>query len=351
MSYEIPNWPTESPTWEGECLTLLQESSTRSIPDTNLDELMKLSDEFSNTIKFPIDTVRCKTLVSAVKKETLERNIKSSYPIVHESALYLYAKFLLHKRKNGTEKEKNIYKSMNLVEFVERLLKKRAVTFMGKWDSYVLRNGHRANGKWETIGKSNEKPPLLIEDYLTYDEIKVSVFLSVSSYNYFINNGTRKNKGVVAKSRSDLEQEGIVIGLIGARFRKVNKMEYEETIISPTQNTAQNGYGDNKADTLHTVFSGFYQEPSFLFKEVENIKAEETGRFTQLPGDAGYFDNVVYSKRLALSFDTLLLEANYRAKEAKKTAYIHVVGIGLGVWKVSDHQEEVFVKTFLQRIR
>ncbi|GJQ66758.1 hypothetical protein Trydic_g15437, partial [Trypoxylus dichotomus] len=63
-----------------------------------------------------------------------------------------------------------------------------------------------------------------------------------------------------------------------------------------------------------------------------------------------YFDNVMFSKRIAISIDTLLFEANHRAKERNTTAFVHVVGIGLGDWKCSVHQEEIFMETFAKRI-
>lgn len=127
-------------------------------------------------------------------------------------------------------------------------------------------------------------------------------------------------------------------------------MEYQEMVITKTQNISPNGYDDD-AKSLANVFSTFYQEASLTYDKVKNnMVAFKSGRFTELP-DGHFFDNCVYSKRLALSFDTLLLEANYRAHEKNKFAYVHVVGIGLGVWKISDHQKNIFIQTFIQRIK
>ena len=50
--------------------------------------------------------------------------------------------------------------------------------------------------------------------------------------------------------------------------------------------------------------------------------------------------------RLAVSFETLLLEAQARAACAGRRAYVHVVGIGLGVWSLSPDQEAVFLEIF-----
>lgn len=47
----------------------------------------------------------------------------------------------------------------------------------------------------------------------------------------------------------------------------------------------------------------------------------------------------------------LLIESEARAKEAKKKSYIHVVGFGLGVWKIYQGQVNVFLETFEHRIK
>lgn len=56
-------------------------------------------------------------------------------------------------------------------------------------------------------------------------------------------------------------------------------------------------------------------------------------------------------KRFAISIDTLLLESQARAKEINKIAYVHVVGIGLGVWKIASQQDEIFLRVFEQRLK
>lgn len=218
--------------------------------------------------------------------------------------------------------------------------------FMGRFDSYLLLNGTRGAGKWDLIGK-DPRSRLSLENCLSYDEIKLSAFLSVSSFSYFINNGTRKNMGKIPSTRLNIENEGVVIGLIGARLKKIKVMEYEEMVITKTQNTEDNGYGEE--DSLHTVFANFYNEPCFTYNKMQQEANVQAGRFTSLGEDA-FFDNTVFAKRISLSIDTLLIEANQRAQCKNTTAFIHVVGIGLGVWKCSPHQEELFVQVFGKRL-
>lgn len=195
MPYIVPNWPNEPLIWEEKYMAILlpDDININSKISTTVDDLLKNSEKFP--IKFPIDTGRCKSLITSIKKEILDSYINSAYPLIHEYALFLFAKFLLYKKKYGSIIERKLYKTMSVVNLIERLLFKRPVMFMGKWDSYILLNGTKGAGKWDNIGKNNEKYPLILKDCLSYDEIKLSVFLSVSSYSYFLNNGHRKNMG------------------------------------------------------------------------------------------------------------------------------------------------------------
>lgn len=47
----------------------------------------------------------------------------------------------------------------------------------------------------------------------------------------------------------------------------------------------------------------------------------------------------------------MISQAEARAASIGTTAYIHVVGIGLGVWRVSDHQEKEFLEAFASCLR
>lgn len=142
-----------------------------------------------------------------------------------------------------------------------------------------------------------------------------------------------------------VSDEGIIIGLIGPRLVKYNVMEYQDIVISEKQNTSAHGYG-SKQHSIPSLFAEFYDDNFLKYKEA--IKLKDTKRFTKLFDKI--FDNHIYCKRLTISFDTLLMEANYRAKMAKKSAYLHVVGLGLGVWKMSAHQENFYMDTFADRI-
>ncbi len=63
-----------------------------------------------------------------------------------------------------------------------------------------------------------------------------------------------------------------------------------------------------------------------------------------------YFNRHVYEQRVRLSAETLLAEANARAGAEGKKAYVHVVGLGLGVWKLIAAQEVIFKFSFFRKM-
>ncbi|GBP56394.1 hypothetical protein EVAR_32264_1 [Eumeta japonica] len=267
---------------------------------------------------------------------------------------------------------------MSVPDLVDRMLKKRAVSFLGARDKYQLLNGETGADGWEKVGTLQQKRPLLLENCLSYDEIKISAMLFVSGYTEFINDGARKNSGVIQEE--NIVKDGIIIGLVGARLKRKFKMEYEDLLITDEQNTLKNGYGEETPSTsclenLKTTFVGnnessrhmwrqlwseFYQVHSYTYDELtSSVNVEETSdkklkytdRYVRKPHTGEIFDNEVFYKRLIIPFDCTLLEANERAKAEGKMAFVNVVGIGLGVWRAMPHQNDVFILAFLERIK
>ncbi|CAG9766855.1 unnamed protein product [Ceutorhynchus assimilis] len=342
------HWPNESPVFSTEQLKVLSNTHSKPNSEVNLDTIIRNSASFP--IDFPVDSVKCEFLqAKGVNGSSLEHNANSVYPILHESALPLFLQFLYHKKRFGSNVEKALYKNFTVEQLVDRLLSKRAVVFCGRSDMFMLLDGFSNCGNWEVIGTNEEKPPRILENCLSYDEIKLSALLSVSSYTYFINDGSRDNCGKYSGDREQLEDFGIIIGLIGVRFEKPGVMEYQDIVVSKEQNIQGKGYGTTFVPTLQGSFMNFYGEPSFTYDELKN-QFSDNMKYTQLR-DGKYFNNHVYEKRLSLSIDTLLIEASERAKKLDKMAFVLVVGIGLGVWKISRHQNEVFMNAFSRRIR
>lgn len=114
----------------------------------------RLSKCFMYSRKFPVQTVRCSNLVAQkhVTKELLEENANSTYPVVHESVLFLYIHFLEHKKQYGIGPERELYANMGILNFVQRLLEKRSAAFFAKNDKYLLVSGAQGCSGWEAVG-------------------------------------------------------------------------------------------------------------------------------------------------------------------------------------------------------
>lgn len=183
----------------------------------------------------------------------------------------------------------------------------------------------------------------------------MNAFLSVSSHSDFINSGDRYNDGKV-ETKQSFERNGVIIGLIGARFERPGVMEFQDICVTKEQNTVSNGYGQEPSVgdsidlrrnySLRSIWNEFYDEQSELF----NVTAGNGSNLSKISNGV-FFNNVAMKKRFVISIDTLLLESQSRAKALNKMAYVHVVGIGLGVWKIAHQQEEIFLRAFEQRLK
>lgn len=288
------------------------------------------------TRKYPIDYLT-NYFNNLENKETY---IKNSWLIVPKTLVILINDFLNFKNINGSDIEKKIYKNMTQDQFIFRLFAKRPLVFVGGSDSWTLRDNTQGFGNWETIGTNNEKSPLTLDEYLSYDEIEISSFLSISIYTPFINNGSRRNIGIPS---GNCQPNGIYIGQCGARFERFNKMEWRYMIVDSKQNTKENGYGTNLSPYL-AIWAKFYDVPYFpVYDEVIN---DSSGRYYKV-GTESYLDLHIYHKRLKINAEIFLKEANLRNNNKK--AYCYVVGLGLGAWKISyDIQLKITFEVYLE---
>ncbi|KAJ9582648.1 hypothetical protein L9F63_023026, partial [Diploptera punctata] len=325
--------------------------------DGSLQELLDNSLQFKKW--YPLESVLCSHLLEThphITKEVLEHHANSAYPLLHEVAIQLYLDFLEFKKDYGSNIEKEIYKNMTLIDLVERLLQKRSIIFCGSRDYYTLLSGEEGMAGWDKIGTDEEVHPLLLQNCLSYDEMKLSAFLALSCHSAFINDGNRNNCGIPSDSNC-IEKNGVVVGIVGPRLSHGFVMEYQEMIINQEANITTHGYGtSNNSSTLsqwRQIWANFYGEKNLpLYKTVKNVrKDQETkARFTKLRKGL-FFDNEIYSKRIGIAAETFLLEAEARAAAENKKAYVHVVGVGLGAWMVSKHQEKVFLDTYAKCLK
>jgi hypothetical protein len=300
--------------------------------------------------KTPFPTVHNRIAMIACndkeKKHTITQQANDAHPLIHANVMDLIRDFLSYKKRYGTTAEKKLYKNMDEYAFIDRLLIKRPLMFMTNSDLYMLRDGTKGQGGFETIGTSLEQYPLVLSDYLSYDEMQISALLGVSTPTYFINEGSRNNKGIVGTPGS-YEKTGVYTGLVGARFEKPGLMEWQHMIITPEQNTIKNGYGltqhhNSQKNPLLDIWSQFYEERFPTFQEAKN---DTLGRYICLRTNQ-YFNASVYKKRLKMVIVPFLLDANERGKQHHKKVYCHIVGLGLGVWQITPLQAQLMLEVY-----
>jgi hypothetical protein len=264
--------------------------------------------------------------------------MNQTYPVTTNRIIQLIHDFIAYKKKFGSRVEQKLYQNITHDQFIYRLITKRPYAFFTSNDRFMLRNGRVGCGGFERIGTDSEYKPFVLSDYMSYDEMCISAFLSMSNYTKFFNNGNRFNCGKVS-TFADYEPYGILIGQVGARFEKPRFMEWNHMVID--KHTVSN-------DPKLNMWAKFYELNRF--PDLEMARSDPT-RFVQFKRDT-YLDTLIYSKRIKYNAWVFLNEANERAKQTKhKKAFCHIVGLGLGVWKVHEIQEKLTVEAYLECLK
>lgn len=254
---------------------------------------------------------------------TIAEDARGTRIILHARFPELVKAFLHHKREHGSTYEKRLYDQAGFTwqDEVARLIEKRPLVFMGSSDLTMLRNGDNIGGRpdeWDRNGSDDQhmNKHLSLQEYLSYDEIMLASLIGVSSHSYFINKGDRFNYGRPGQV-DDFEPRGVIIGLVGARFEREDRIDSVH-ILPAVQRPRQ-----------HPELSSIIQDFFGVRKDAS------TG-----------FDVAMYKARMRITVEVLLLEANERAHKVGKTAYVYVVGLGLGVWQQNQEQPEYYIDTF-----
>lgn len=322
------------------------QSTHTKIP--SFETLAAQSNNFQAKNPFPTRANKLMTIsqTDKAKQQEIAFHAHATRVIMSTRTNKLLQKFIAHKKHYGTPVERAIYNGMDTQSFKNRLLIKRPLMFMTKADKYLLRDGSEGAGGFEKIGTAQEKLPLTLENYLSYDEMQLAGLIGISSPTFFINSGNRSNNGILARPGT-YEEQGVYTGLVGARFEKTGLMEWQHMIVTPEQNTRKNGYGTRaihntpKAKLL-SLWMNFYQE---IFPTFFEAKADTSGRFIQLQKNM-YLDSAVYKKRLRMVIEPFLVDTNERAQQKNKAAYCHAVGLGLGVWQISPQQAQLMLDVY-----
>ena len=191
---------------------------------------------------------------------------------------------------------------------IARLIKTRPLSFMGLNDFT-----HKCAGvdvcadtqDWVRVVTEEEHMNRLLSltEYLSYDEIMLESLIGVSGPTHFINSVSRYNRG-----QKDLtgkhQSTDIIVGLFGARSERADVTESIH-VLAETAPAKQ----DTQLSAIFHKHFGVQKSPAEV-------------------------DVNMYKARMRIPIENLLLEANERACEAGKKAYVHVVGLELGVWQV-----------------
>jgi len=303
--------------------------------------------------------------------------------------------FLEHKREHGAPAERALYTSMTCSELFTRLLCQRPLAFWGPGDRHVLAttlSGRQLEaqqwGGFEAIGGEKQQTPLVLENYLSYDEMQLSALISVVVPTIFINRGDR-NSQCMAGQQGSFQEDGIIVACIGARMVKEQRMEAEHMLVTPLRDTAD-GDGCQQTDGRLLAWARFYGISHFPShaEAAEASKQEGQGRFhriptkcqccqeehlevwtdkggtycqgcmiwyngvapTEAPDDASYLDGLVYKRRIRATVEPFLVSASqhgttHRAKVGCG-AHVRVKALGLGCWWVTPVQEVLMKEVY-----
>jgi hypothetical protein len=304
--------------------------------------------ESTNSPKFSEDP----TLWTTNPDNKILSYAQTTRPIAHSSLIHLSQQFLSFKQAHGSNLEKAFYQTMNSEQLFQRLLTCRPVVFYTRQDLFLLKDGTDGVGQFETIGTDNEISPFHLRDYISYDEMQLSALISMSVPTDFINSGSRGNRGLREGDGNHRHiPQGIYVGSVGARFEKKGRMEWEHMVVTPDQNTAENGYGIQTEATAIAegaaageataegssqgnlrakylrIWSEFYS-PNYVFPSYEEVMAykatvssqEFQEAFSPLSSGDGshgdsFLNNFIYKERMKRVIQVFLQEANQRVLE------------------------------------
>lgn len=304
-----------------------------------------------------------------MRKRAIVVHARATYPLVHGTTISLMENFIDIKRRLGSPIERALYKDMDVEQLVDRLITKRPLAFLGACDTFMQKTGENGATGFDSVGKADEKEPLVLGKLMSYDEMQIASLMAVSTPTHFINSGGRSNCSRVQKY-GEYENMGIYVAQVGARYERARRMEYELSVVTRGQNRVENGYGN--AGILEGSLSAMEQKErlrlwaeyyglSCLPTYEDAVSSNSSGetRFLPLAGhlEGGFLDLHVYSRRMRIAADMFLAEANARAEASrprsvggKGGAFCHVVGLGLGVWQVHGAQGRVVVESYAQAL-
>lgn len=306
----------------------------------NGDNFKKLFSEFSVTNN-TLETIVAKSADKATTKQWIMQQAGNAKIILDVRTLNLAQGFLSHKQENGNEIEKAVYKGMSLDAFINRLIQKRPLAFLGNSDFTRLRTkAHQAilpsgNAQWRLVGKPGEREPLVLCEYLSYEEMEIAALLSISVPTFFINKGERTNAGGPGAKGTFID-EGIYVGAVGARFEIPDLMESKYLLIPK---------GVRPPPILFEGWRTLY--------DLSKIRPDDT--YLLVPKDStpyhdGHLNHAPYRIRMELSYRPFILHAQAEGERLNQQMILRVVGLGTGVWAINKVEQDRQIFLVVQKL-
>ena len=193
---------------------------------------------------------------------------------------------------------------------------------------------------FEKVSTENEGA-LKLKDCLSYDEMKLSAFVGLAGLTSFINKGDRNNNGKPGGPGS-FEKEGFLLRSQVHVLKKKDFMDYQDIFVTRTQNTPDNGYGqdrklpvnEKKAKALEPFAAAYKQKNNRFptYEEVEKIydSYADKAQCDYIFALGKFINKSIYKERIRLSLEPMLDTAvDFSTTQGDKPSFISVPGIGL----------------------
>lgn len=328
---------------------------------TATDQLLTLPekiDQPANEFQPAVDPKLLFKLDEKNQIKTLLENNKNSEAIQNDIASFaqtailfaptklkeLAASFLALKKDYGINIEKKYYKKfVNEVDFLKALVKKRYWYFkkLDYKNIYTLDAQKTNLKKIYHEDKTQIKTTELfdhnnIEHELTPDETKLVSLIGSFSQTHFLNEGNYCTKNTEQNQPNHILQ-GWVALQTGAYFNMQNLCEWQDIIITPEQNTEENGYGqkadqENVNTKMRKLWEQFYNDSFELYQRVEIKRTidKKQKRYVKLflnEQKVWYFDQVLYKKRMKMVLKPFLQLVETVAKQQNKKVILYITNL------------------------
>ncbi len=272
-------------------------------------------------------------------KKMLVRNCKST-KILIPSGFKQLVQDCIAKWKSGSNKKLAEYlnkvvptgSDTEIDNYIISLVRRRPLAFLTSSDSYLTADGASGeNFTEQTDAKDYSK-------YMCYEELELSPYVNLIADTTNINNGDRYNRGTPAANPESFEKDGVIIAAVGARYEVPGKMEYKHSVT--TKESAS-----QRADLLKQFLPFWFGDnvPLMKFNEEEKFSFEGKelcDRYLKFDS-AQYLDAQIYFAIMKKRYETIFFGAAEKAKKMNKAVFIHLVGLGLGVWAITGLKQQM----------